>query len=137
MFSPRRKAVTLVFLACLTAGIGGCFLAFQHANVFIAAASFLAISCAAFLLVPLLRNQAIEVCGKRIVVRAHGRAFELTAVHLKEVLWRKNGVISYRFQSGNSHFQVSPTAYKDADILQKEFDRLFPMEGFANASARR
>ena len=81
-----------------------------------------------FFLGPVIRNQTIGVGDASLVVRTFGRAVELKAPHLTEVVKNKAGARSYRFKSGNLWYQVTPLAYHQANILQQEFDRLFDLD---------
>jgi len=127
-FHPARKRVAFFAMACLVIGITAAYGFLHSHSVLMAVCSGVAVVGFLFLLGPVLRNQTVEVGQDCIIVRTFGRPFELKAEHLVEVVRRKNGAMSYRFQAGNQHYQVTPLAYGDADIIQKHFDRLFDSE---------
>lgn len=128
IFHPHIKTVASLGLACLAAGVVAAYMSVQRGSVIFALGSTVAFLGAVILLGPVLRNQTIEVRAESIVVRTFWHAVELRHCHLTEVVRRRGGARSYRFQSSNLFYQVSPIVYHNGDILQLEFDRLFEAE---------
>ena len=128
IFYPRRKAVACLGIACLVAGVAAAYLAYQRSSSILSLGAMVAILGSVFFLGPVIRNQTIGVGDASLVVRTFGRAVELKAPHLTEVVKNKAGARSYRFKSGNLWYQVTPLAYHQANILQQEFDRLFDLD---------
>ena len=78
-----------------------------------------------FLIIPVIKNQVVDVKNNGIIVYNFGKSFELRFENLLEVVFRKRGAISYRFQKGAYHFQITPFAYYDGELLQAKFESLF------------
>jgi len=125
IFRPRRKTVACLGLACLAAAVlAGC-IAVRVGAVIIHLGAAVTGVLSVVLLGPVLRNQTIEVGEASVLVRTFARAVELRPQHLTQVVRRKSGIVSYRFESGRRLYQVTPIVYHDAALLQAEFDRLF------------
>ena len=128
VFYPRRKTAAYLGIACLVAGVAAAYLAHERSSSILSLGSIVAILGSVAFLGPVIRNQTIGVGDASLVVRTFGRAVELKATHLTEVVKDKSGAMSYRFKSGNLLYQVTPLAYHHANILQQEFDRLFDLD---------
>ena len=128
IFYPRRKAAAYLGVACLVAGVAAAYLAHERSSSILSLGAIVAILVSFFFLGPVIRNQTIGVGDASLVVRTFGRAAELKATHLTEVVKNKAGAMSYRFKSRNLLYQVTPLAYHHANILQQEFDRLFDLD---------
>jgi hypothetical protein len=128
MFYPHRKTAAYLGIACLVAGVATAYTAHERASSVLWLGSILAIFGAIIFLGPVIRNQTIAVGDASLLVRTFGRAVELKASHLTEVVRNRAGGMSYRFKSGTLLFQVTPLAYHHANILQQKFDRLFDLD---------
>ncbi len=128
IFYPRRKIVAYLGLACLVAGGAAAYIAHERASGILSLGAIVAILGSVIFLGPVIRNQTIGIGDASLVLRAFGRAVELKAAHLTEVVEDKTGAMSYRFKSGNGLYQVTPLAYYHDNILQQEFDRLFDLD---------
>lgn len=84
------------------------------------------------LLGPVLKNQIVEVFDDGIVIHSFRKRVKLDINDLHEIMTRRNGYISYCFQSDKGWFRITPLCYHCGDMLQDEFNRLYgsshPME---------
>ncbi len=124
-FFPKRKTVACLGLACLSVGVLAAYMAIQWSSLTLALGSVVALLGSVILLEPVIRNPTIEVRADHLILRLFGNAVDLGASHLTEVFRRRRGARSYRFESGTRFYQVTPVVYFHADMLQREFDRLF------------
>jgi len=124
-FLPHRRMAAFLGLACLAIGVGAAYLSVRVGSVTLALVSIMAFFGSVVLLGPVLRNQTVEVRDESLIVRTFWHAVELRPCHLTEVVRHKGGARSYRFESGDFFYQISPIAYHNSEALQREFDQLF------------
>ena len=127
-FYPRLKPFFVVTALCLTSFIGLTYLLFQHFNLGTLLGSTVAFGLSLFFLVPIMKNQTVEVTDEGLVVSIFGTAMTLEVQDLYQVLKERDGAISYRFEKGDVLCQITPYAYHDAEILQEHFSRIFNLE---------
>ena len=84
-----------------------------------------AIGLAIFILVPVFRNQVVEVINDSIIVHTFGERNYLTLDNLTEIRRNKDGSNSYRFSKQGNRFQVTPSGYSDKEKMSYEFIRIF------------
>ncbi len=77
------------------------------------------------LLGPVLKNQIVEVFDDGIVIHSFRKRVKLDINDLHEIMTRRNGYISYCFQSDKGWFRITPLCYHCGDMLQDEFNRLY------------
>ena len=87
--------------------------------------SLLPFAFSLFLLGPVLKNQIVEVFDNGIVVHSFRKRTKLDRNDLHEIVTRRNGYISFCFQSDKGWFQITPLCYHYGEMLQDEFNRLF------------
>ena len=87
--------------------------------------SALAIGLAVFILVPVFRNQVVEIINDGIIVQAFGEKNYLNIDNLVEIRRNKDGSNSYRFSKNGIRFQVTPSGYSDKVKMSYEFIRIF------------
>ena len=78
-----------------------------------------------FLIIPVIKNQVVDVRDNGIIIYNFGKGFELGSEDLFEVVSRKGGALSYRFQKGTYRFQITPCVYYNSELLQEKFCNLF------------
>ena len=127
-FYPRIKSLFVVTALCLTSFIGLTYLLFQHFNLGTLLGSAVTFGLSLFFLVPIMKNQTVEVTDEGLVVSMFGTTMTLEVQDLFQVLKRRNGDISYRFEKGDVQCQITPYAYHDAEMLQEHFNRIFNLE---------
>lgn len=75
-----------------------------------------------FLFVPFLKNQRVMLNNEDIRVIAFGRINGLVfCKHLRQIVFKENEAISYRFENNGRCFQISPRAYYDGEELASIF----------------
>lgn len=128
IFYPDTRLVLIIFIACLVACIGLAYLSFQQRNLLPLLGSVAMLSIALFLLVPIIKNQTVELIDKGLVITTFGMVVTLDVNDLYQVVKRRDGAISYRFQTGDFKCQVTPYAYHERKILQEHFSRKFKLD---------
>ena len=75
-----------------------------------------------FLFMPFLKNQKLIVSGEDIKLFTFGRMNKLLfCQHLREIVVKEDEIVSYRFEKSGKHYQVSPGAYYDSEVLRLLF----------------
>jgi hypothetical protein len=75
-----------------------------------------------FLFMPFLKNQKLIVSDEDIKLFTFGRMNKLLfCQHLREIVVKENEIVSYRFEKSGKHYQVSPGAYYDSEVLRLLF----------------
>jgi len=100
-------------------------LSFHSFSIATVIAAFLFFAIFVFLIIPVIKNQVVDVNGSGITIFNYGKGLELNSDDLFEIVSRKGGALSYRFQKGTYRFQISPCGYYDGKKLQDQFDKLF------------
>ena len=125
IYYPARKAVGILGFLDLTLAL---ILAYQflttHLIVY-AICAVAAIGLAVFILVPVFRNQVVEIINDSIIVNTFGERNYLTIDNLTGIRRNKDGTNSYRFSKQGSRFQVTPCGYSDKEKMSYEFIRIF------------
>lgn len=85
----------------------------------------LALGMAVYQLVPVIRNQVVEVVSNGIVISAFGKKTVLTRDDLYNIEYHHNCIASYQFNQGDRYFQITPVAYTNGSDLLQEFIRIF------------
>ena len=101
---------------------------FQHFNLLALLGSGVTFGLSLFFLLPIIKNQTVEITDEGVVVSIFGTPMTLDVQDLYQVLKSRNGVISYRFEKGDVLCQITPYAYHDAEILQEHFSRIFNLD---------
>ena len=84
-----------------------------------------AIGLSVFILVPVFRNQVVEIINDSIIIHAFREKSYLTIDNLTEIRRNKDGSNSYRFSKQGVRFQVTPSGYSDKEKMSYEFIRIF------------
>ena len=127
-FYPLKRSLFVVTALCLTSFIGLTYLLFQQFNLFALLGSGVTFGLSLFFLFPIMKNQTVEITDRGVVVSMFGTPITLEVQDLYQVLKRRNGDISYRFEKGDVLCQITPYAYHDAEILQEHFSRIFNLD---------
>lgn len=135
-FYPRRKEVGVLGCCALVLSAFLVWLYLAAENGLLLVCSIVMIGASAFLLVPFFRNQIIHIADGKLILHIFGKTTELRAENFVGLVWRKNGVISYRFSKGRRGYQVTPHAYYHADKLQEMLDRMVGVEDEVARSTR-
>jgi hypothetical protein len=128
-FYPKRKFVTLISIISLLVSCAMMFLSFHTFGLKTAIASFLSFGIFIFFIFPVFKNQVVAVKDNCIVLYSFGKGCDLSRDDLLEIVNRGGGIFSYRFKKGTSHFQISPHAYHNGEILENKLnDILFKQQ---------
>ncbi len=127
-FYPLKRSLFVVTALCLTSFIGLTYLLFQQFNLLTLLGSGVTFGLSLFFLVPIMKNQTVEITDRGVVVSIFGTPITLDVQDLYQVLKSRDGVVSYRFEKGDVLCQITPYAYHDAEILQEHFSRLFNLD---------
>ena len=95
-FYPLIKPLvflTALFLVCF---IGLTYLCWQNFNIGTLLGSTVTFGLSLFFLVPIIKNQTVEITDRGLIVTIFGTAINLEDQDLYQVLKRRNGDISYR-----------------------------------------
>jgi uncharacterized protein with PQ loop repeat len=84
-----------------------------------------AIGLSVFILLPVLRNQVVEIINDSVIVHTFGEKNYLTIDNLTGIRPNKDGSNSYRFSKNGTRFQVTPSGYSDKEKMSYEFIRIF------------
>ncbi len=125
IFYPPRKVIGAF-------GVVFCFLflfalyrysqAHKPAYLYIA---LLSLSISVYHLLPVARNQIVEIVSNGIIISTFGHKILLTPIDLHIIEYRNNCIASYQFRQGSRYYQVTPIAYKQGFEMLQEFQRLF------------
>jgi len=125
LFYPSRKIIGILgFFDLVLGGI----LTYQFLvtyQIVYAVCVVVAIGLSAFILVPVFRNQIVEVINDSIIVHTFGEKNYLTIDNLTGIRHNKDGSNSYRFTKQGKRFQVTPSGYSDKEKMSYEFIRIF------------
>jgi len=124
-FYPRRKFITFMGIFSIILSAGMMFLSFNSFSLKTTIPGLIFFGLFVFFIVPVIKNQVVGVKNNGIIIYNFGKGFEVGLDELFEVVSRKRGVLSYRFQKGTYRFQISPVGYYKSKLLQKKFSNLF------------
>jgi len=95
-----------------------------HLNSHLAIA-VLTICIAVYQLVPVIRNQIVEITAKEIIVSSFGKKTVLTKADLYNIEYHHNCIASYQFNKGSQYYQITPIAYTNGFEMLQHFIRIF------------
>jgi len=124
-FYPNRKSPIFFCLFLILSFFVSQYFVISSFNLIILILSILFFGMFIFFLLPIIKNQIVEVKDNHIILFNFGKCIELWPKNLYEIVDRKNGLISYRFIKGSSRYQISPCGYYDSKLLQSHFKKLF------------
>ena len=127
-FYPNTTLVFIIFIACLLACIGLAYLCFQQRKLLPLLGSVAMLSIALFFLFPVIKNQTVDLIDKGLVISSFGTAVTLDVNDLYQVVKRRDGALSYRFERGDFNCQVTPSAYHEGKRLQEQFNQKFKLD---------
>jgi hypothetical protein len=127
-FYPHTSSLRIIFVFCLLAGMGLAYLFWQQSNVLTLLSSVTMFGIALFFFVPVIKNQTVEFIDEDLVISSFGRIVTLDVNNLYQVIKRRDGTISYRFEKDDFICQVTPSAYHEGEILQEQFNKKFKLE---------
>lgn len=132
IYKPKMASVLFVGLSCVSIATCLIVISDRHDQSILAFLSIIPFALGIFHLGPVLKNQIVEVLDDGIVVYSFRRRVKLDINDLHEIVTRRNGYVSFCFQSDKGWFQITPLCYHCGGMLQYEFHRLFgssnPME---------
>jgi len=85
----------------------------------------LTLCIAVYQLVPMFRNQIVEVVENSIIISSFGKKTTLTKADLESIEYHNNCIASYQFNKGNRYYQITPIAYTNGSDMLQEFIRIF------------
>jgi len=124
-FYPRRKFIIFLGIFAIVVSAGMMFLSFHSFGLKSAIPALMFFGFFVYFIVPVIKNQVVAVKDNGIIIYNFGKGFEVGSNELFEVVNRKRGVLSYRFQKGTYRFQISPCGYYKGKLLQEKFNNLF------------
>ena len=124
-FYPKRKFIAFLGIFSFIVSAGMTFLSFHSFGLKSTIPALIFFGIFVFLIIPVIKNQVVDVKDNGIIIYNFGKGFELGSDDLFEVARRKGGALSYRFQKGTYRFQISPCAYYNAKLLQDKFSNFF------------
>lgn len=80
---------------------------------------------AVYHLMPVLRNQVVEVTLNGIIISSFGKKTFLTRENLYNIEYRHNCIASYQFNQEKRYYQITPIAYVNGSDMLREFIRIF------------
>lgn len=125
VYYPCRKIIGLLGSICFAVSI---ILTYQYIvtyKIAYAICDVVTMGLSVFLLMPVLRNQVVEVVGQSIIIHAFGKKSNLTADNLDSISRSNDGATSYRFSKEGRRYQVTPNVYTNSDTMLEEFERIF------------
>ncbi len=123
-FYPKRKFIAFLGIFSIIVSAGMTFLSFHSFDLKTTIPALIFFGIFVFLIFPVIKNQVVDVKNNGIIIYNFGKGFELGSDDLFEVVRRKGGALSYRFQKG-IYFQISPCGYYNDKLLQEKFSNLF------------
>ncbi len=124
-FYPRRKFIAFLGIFSIIVSAGMTFLSFHSFDLKATILAFIFFGIFVFLIFPVIKNQVVDVKKNSIILYNFGKGFELGSDDLFEVVRRKGGTLSYRFQKGIYRFQISPSCYYNDKLFQKKISNLW------------
>ncbi|MCD6355890.1 MAG: hypothetical protein J7L66_01285 [Anaerolineaceae bacterium] len=124
-FYPKRRFITFWAFFSLIVSCGMMLLSFHSFGLATIISALLFFTIFVFLIIPVIKNQVVDVHGRGIIIFNYGKGLEFNSNDLFEIVSRKGGVLSYRFKKGTYRFQISPCGYYDGKNLQDQFNELF------------
>ena len=85
----------------------------------------LTLCMAVYLIMPVVRNQIVEITSDGIIIRSFGKKTLLTKADLYEIEYHHTCIASYQFAKDKQFYQVTPIAYNNGSIMLQEFQRIF------------
>jgi hypothetical protein len=125
IFYPPRKVIGTFG----TVFLGLSLLAFYRYSHFhklsyaIIAALTLCISV--YQLMPVFRNQIVEITSDGIIISSFGKKTVLTKANLHNIEYNHTCIASYQFNLGKQYYLVTPAAYTNGIDMLQEFKRIF------------
>ncbi len=124
-FYPKRKFIAFLGIFSIIVSARMTFLSFDSFNLKTTIPALIFFGIFVFLIFPVIKNQVVDVKNNGIIIYNFGKGFELGSDDLFEVVRRKGGTLSYRFQKGSYPFQISPCNYYNDKLLQEKFSNFF------------
>ena len=124
-FYPKRKFIAFLGTFSIIVSAGMVFLSFHSFDLKTTILALIFFGIFVFLIFPVIKNQVVDVKNDSIIIYNFGKGFDLGSDDLFEVVKRKRGILSYRFQKGIYRFQISPWGYYNDKLLQERFSNLF------------
>ncbi len=125
IYKPKKTLVFFVELSCVIVAVGLFLISDLCDQSILALLSTVPFILGIFFLIPILKNQTVEVLSDCIVISSFGKRVTLDVADLHEIVTRQNGYISFCFYSDKSWVQITPLCYHSGEILEEELERLF------------
>ena len=117
-FHPKRKFIGFLGVFSILVSAGLAFLSFHSLGFKTTFPALIFFGIFVVLIIPVIKNQVVDVRDNGIVIYNLGKGFELGSEDLFEVVRRKGGALSYRFQ-------ISPCGYYNGKLLQDKLRNFF------------
>jgi hypothetical protein len=124
-FYPKRKLITFLGIFSIIVSAVMMFLSFHSFSLKTTISALIFFGIFVYLIIPVIKNQMVDVKNNGIIIYNFGKGYELGSDDLFEIVSRKGGALSYRFQKGTYRFQISPCGYYNGKLLQEKFCNLF------------
>jgi hypothetical protein len=124
-FYPRRKFIIFLGTFSIIVSAIMTFSSFHSFGLNTTIPALIFFGVFVYLIVPVIKNQVVDVKDNSIIIYNFGKGFELGSDDLFEIVSRKGRALSYRFQKGTYRFQISPCGYYNGKLLQEKFSNLF------------
>jgi len=123
-YPPRKRICTsgLVFLGLFVVALYKYNLSPRLSYVIIAV---LTLCIAIYQLVPVIRNQIVEIKGDSIIISSFGNKILLTRQDLDQIEYHHTSIASYQFIKERHYYEITPIAYKNGYDMLQEFIRIF------------
>jgi len=125
LFYPSRKIIGMLGFFDLVLALVLTYQFLATHQLAYAVCDVVAVGLSAFILVPVFRNQIVEVINDSIIVHTFGEKNYLTIDNLTGIRHNKDGSNSYRFTKLGKRYQVTPSGYSDKEKMSYEFIRIF------------
>ena len=136
-FYPRRKEIGVLGCCALVLSAFLVWLCLATEDgLLLEVCSIVMIGASVFLLVPFFRNQVVQIAEEELILYIFGKRIVLRAENFVGLVYRKNGVTSYRFLKGQRGYQVTPHAYRNAEKLREMLSRMVGVDDEVARSTR-
>lgn len=124
-FYPPRKVVGILGTAFLALSVVAIYRYSQIHKLSYLIIAVLTLCIAVYQLVPVLRNQTVEITSNGIIITAFGTKTVLTKANLYNIEYHHTCIASYQFNRGKQYYQITPIAYNNGSEMLEEFKRIF------------
>ena len=124
-FYPPRKVIGTFGIVFLGLSVFAFYRYSQVHKLSYVIVAILTLCIAVYQLMPVLRNQIVEIASDGIIISTFGKKTLLTKANLYNIEYHHNCIASYQFNLGKHYYQVTPAAYTHGIDMLQEFKRIF------------